>query len=714
MEEPSVLDYLKSRILFWRKSNVEIPESLPEERGIPGAKHALELPVVDMRDMGLVGVFAGVWSLLPLAIVLIGIIAQFSLESDNRNQFLAILFYGMAAALMVWQMIAGKWVLPSGTEDDLDRATAAPFRRSPGIIAMILIPICFLLFSGNHFSAINLAGWLALVLFFLAAFWERPDLLWQNFKAAVGGFIKQPVFSIRIARWTALVLVCTGLVLFFRLHALNEVPGEMFSDHAEKLLDVSSVLNGGHLIFFPRNTGREAVQMYLTAVVAVLGGTGLSFMSLKIGTALAGLLALPFIYLIGKRVGGRWVGLFAFLLCGIAYWPNVISRIGLRFPLYPLFAAPAIYFLIRGFQDRSRNSLLLAGLMIGLGMHGYSPFRIVPLLILMAFVIYFTLCRSDEERSNLGFNFLLVALAALIVFLPLMRYMTEDPMNFGERAFSRLGSIERPLPGPLWEIFFTNFWKALIMFFWDNGSIWVHSVVGRPALDVVTAVFYFLGSLNILARFIRKRNWLDLFLLLSIPVLLLPSVLSLAFPDENPSLNRTAGAIIPVFVIAAYGLVSFLQTLAARIQRKRGIAITGLTIVYLLSMSIYQNYDLVFSQFHRQFMAGALNTSEIGSVIQSFDKMGGSPDTAYVIPYPYWVDTRLVGINAGYPIRDFALIPENFTATREDARMKLFILNPEDEANLEIIQELYPRGILSTYSASVQGKNFLIYLVPPG
>ena len=28
---------------------------------------------------------------------------------------------------------------------------------------------------------------------------------------------------------------------------------------------------------------------------------------------------------------------------GIAYWPNLISRIALRFTLYPFFYAPAVY-----------------------------------------------------------------------------------------------------------------------------------------------------------------------------------------------------------------------------------------------------------------------------------------------------------------------------------------------------------------------------------
>ena len=34
--------------------------------------------------------------------------------------------------------------------------------------------------------------------------------------------------------------------------------------------------------------------------------------------------------------------------------------------------------------------------------------------------------------------------------------------------------------------------------------------------------------------------------LLSIPLLMLPSILSLAFPDENPALNRAAGDLTPV------------------------------------------------------------------------------------------------------------------------------------------------------------------------
>ena len=82
------------------------------------------------------------------------------------------------------------------------------------------------------------------------------------------------------------------------------------------------------------------------------------------------------------------------------------------------------------------------------------------------------------------------------------------------------------------------------MFNWSNGGVWFHSVPDRPALDVVTGALFLTGVLLIMVRYAQKRRWLDV-LLASMPILLLPSILSLAFPDENPSLNRTAGHSYP-------------------------------------------------------------------------------------------------------------------------------------------------------------------------
>ncbi len=91
------------------------------------------------------------------------------------------------------------------------------------------------------------------------------------------------------------------LVFFFRFYQTATVPPEPFSDHAEKILDVYDVSQGQTHIFFLRNTGREAIQMYWTLLISWVFGTGLSYLSLKLGTAILGFLTLPFIYLLRKR-----------------------------------------------------------------------------------------------------------------------------------------------------------------------------------------------------------------------------------------------------------------------------------------------------------------------------------------------------------------------------------------------------------------------------
>ena len=453
--------------------------------------------------------------------------------------------------------------------------------------------------------------------------------------------------------------------------------------------------------------------MYLTALIAILAGTKLSFVSLKIGTALAGVLTLPFIYLLGKEIGGKRVAIFAFILAGVAYWANVISRIGLRFPLYPLFAAPTIYFLVRGLHHRRRNDFIWSGIFLGLGLHGYSPSRLVPLVAVAAVLIYLLHRQSEGNRKQAIIGLILLAVTSLVVFFPLLRYALSEPEMFAYRALTRLGETETTYPAPVWIIFLSNLWKSMVMFFYKNGNIWVHSIPNRPALDVLSAALFFVGSTLVAIRYVRQRHWIDLFLLVSIPLLMMPSILSLAFPDENPSLNRSGGAIIPVFILSAVGLDAIVRAVERRYpsgkQRLIPFALTALLLFFISST----NFDLVFRQFDRQFMAGAWNTSQIGAVIRGYSESQGNPDTAYVVPYPHWVDTRLVGINAGYPMKDYALWPDQFETTLNEPRAKLFVINPRDQDSVHKLQEMYPSGSLYLYDVELEGKDFLLYFVPP-
>ena len=80
------------------------------------------------------------------------------------------------------------------------------------------------------------------------------------------------------------------------------------------------------------------------------------------------------------------------------------------------------------------------------------------------------------------------------------------------------------------------------------------------------------------------------------------------------------------------------------------------------------------------------------SVIKNFIQSGNNPDLAYVIPYPHWVDTRLVGFNAGYPGKDYAILGDEISDTKEISGDKLFIFKPEDSDTLTELDRCYSDG----------------------
>lgn len=730
MEEPSVLDYLKAKLTPWRGPAPKIPEISPPEAEPSGAAQVVpgdESTLSELADVTASPIAPSIPAVAPervsgvkaqpmlwitVGTFLLAVFAQASLEpGPNRTWTLGAILYlisAVGAFVAAWR---GEWTahpLPE-TQPRQDPLTV----RYLGLL--IGIPLALLalwLFKDNLFTRLNVTLWLLSLIAILWAFW-LPDSGGQSWVKRLFQAVSKPEWNLSITRGTLAGLGVIALVLFFRLYHLNQTPPEMFSDHAEKLLDVWDVLHGQTRIFFPRNTGREALQMYMAAATILLFKTGYSHLTLKIGTVLAGLLTLPFIYLLGKELGSKRIGLLAVAFAGISYWHNVISRVGLRFPLYPLFVAPSLYYLLRGIRTSNRNDFILSGLFLGIGLHGYTPIRILPIVILVAVGLYLLHVQSRGLRKQTLWGLIVLALIALMVFLPLFRYSLDNPEGFSYRSFSRLGSVERPLPGPAGEIFLRNLWKAMTMFAWDDGEIWVISVTHRPALDIISAALFYLGLVLLLARYLRRRHWLDLFLLLSVPLLMLPSILSLAFPAENPALNRMAGAIVPVFLIVALALDGLMTALKNHLSPYWGPKVAWGLAVGCLTLASFQNYSLVFDEYQRVFELSSWNTSEMGQVIKSFTTSVGSPDSAWVVAFPHWVDTRLVGMNAGYPLKDYAIWTDQLAETLSDPRPKLFLVKPEDAQAISALQTLYPQGVLQEYTSRVENHNFYMFFVPP-
>ncbi len=729
MDEISVLDYLKFKL---NPKNFG-KEILPEENPAFAAAEAAEDGTFQRHgspsipEKWLAGKELVKTRLNPLFFVLslaLAIAAQIVLEPNivARTRFIPWLgggLYLLCALSFAVSYFMGKQdedeseIPADPAEADEEPVFASSVRYEFLSLSVVCALLAFLLFGGNRFSFLNVSVWVLSLIFAGLAFSPAGarELAAILRKRAAGYFGNHSEMKIKISLWNILWLAVFALCAFFLFHDLENVPVDMVSDHAEKLYDIKDILDGKSPIFFTRNTGRECFQFYFTVLVIKIFGTGLSFLSLKIGTALAGLFILPFVYKLGKMLGSRWVGLTAMLLCGISYWPIVIGRAALRFAYYPMFTAPALLYLLRGLKERSRGSLILSGIFLGIGLHGYSPFRIVPVAFVLFFVIYLLTDVKPGSRMNAVRAFLCLVLFAFLVFLPLARVTLDMPGMVIYRSVSRLGETEKSFDSSPLGIFADNVWQGIVMPFWKDGSTWVHSIVYRPALEHLTASFFFLGLLFVLMRILKKHRWEDICVVLAIPLLMLPSTLSLAFPMENPCLNRTAGALIPVLLIAAAGICCTFDVLSRQL-RHSGAAFAALsagTVLVLLNI-VSHNYDLIFKQFAYEYNRSAWNTKQVGGVIRGFADSIGEYDHAYVIPYPHWVDTRLVGITAGDPGRDYSFDKSFVASLPDDGIPRLFIYRESDEEAADAVRSHFPNGVEQLHTGPYEGKNFYSYI----
>lgn len=671
----------------------------------------------------------GAWHIAPLGAMAIALAVGGHLATAQRNHVSggAILFGMALIAFLLPPFRAGAKALDR-KQGDWEVAHSRPLiRRTMWRMAFlanaaILAGVAFWAFTGNRLDR-GLWFWLIGLLYFLVAVVERPQAGWRRWATAR--------FASLNWQTLAMVLAITGIAAFFRVYNLESTPVEMTSDHAEKLLDVYDVLNGHRAIYFTRNTGREALQFYLTAALIRWTPLEVGHLALKVGTAAFGIVTVPLTYLLGRELYGSRVGLLAAFLLAISHWHVTISRVGLRFPFTAAFAAPALFFLFRALRGNRRNDWLAAGAFLGIGLHTYTAMRVVPLLFLLLIAsalgadVFRHLMRKRSRQGSqpappltLTGRFWRNSAAggslSLLIFLPLLRYMLEYPESFWYRAASRAQKGSMALP-EIWRLFWHNTKNALLMFNYRGDVVPVNTVPEAAVLGPVTGGLFVLGVCWVLWRLLFHGERRAGYVAMSLFVLLLPSILSLAFPGENPSVVRTGGAIPVVMILAAVPLVVVLDAMM-EVRVRSGLQVAVLFILLLLGTATAFNYDWYFHHYDANVRRSLWNATEMGAALRAFEQRGGSLKNAYHVAYPHWVDTRNIAINA----QDITWrnVVTDLSQIRDQAQhpgRKLYLVFPSHEAALKVLAEVYPDGRARLQPSERPGKSFYVFEVPaPG
>ncbi len=711
--EPSVLDYVKAQLRFWDKNKLSLAKNAEPVETLSIAELETTADSAEIAPISgqTLEPQADKFPWLASGALAIALLAQYLLEpSPNRSAIFSIALYLIAALLLILAALRGEIHHESQAQSKVSAQSTSvniPLLVAGGVLSVL----AFFTFSGGSFSLVNSLLWLASVSLVCLGLWDRQAAK-RNPEGGLLSAVRQRDWKKVFSTWRLLLILGILLVVFFRLNQLRSVPPEMTSDQMERILAVAEVLDGKASLFFPRNTISEPFQYYWAGLVFKLFGMPFSFYALKLANALAGLLALVYFYKLANLLTGRLGGFFSLLLCGVAFWPNLQARAALGSIYTLLFLAPSLFYYFRGLQRNARNDFVLAGVAVGLGLLASRTFLIVPLFLLLATLLFILHREADGCRTAALWGYLVCFAIVLMLFVPIMRVIADQPHDYFYRLFSRVSDWERALPGNAALLFLKNMGAALSMFNWSNASGWVDSIAKRPALDFVSAALFILGVVLTLIRYIQTKKWTDLLLVLSVPVLLLPSALSLAFPEENPSMARALGASLPVFILAGSGLAVVFSSYRQNLAGRKGLIISIAAAILLLFGAARQNYRLTFTDYKDTYRSSSWNASEMALVIREFGDTIGAYDAVWVMGYPHWVDARIVALEAGKMGSDLSLLPQHVPQSIEKPGPKLFLLYSEDKESKDVLRLTYPQGFLTTHYADQAGKNFLVFLVP--
>ncbi len=564
---------------------------------------------------------------------------------------------------------------------------------------------------------------------------------------------------------TFVALLAIMLVgLFFRVNELSRIPPEMTSDHVEKLLDSQRILNGNPQVFFPNNGGREPFQMYAMALFSRLPGLGMNFDTLKLLSALEGVLTLPVLWWMAREVIGRdkskpgnLVGLALAALVAVSYWHTALSRLGLRIVLTPLVTALLVIFLSRALRTNRRGSFILAGLALGFGLYTYQAVRMLPVVVVagVALAVIFK-ARTWGERRRYVQHLAVLVIVSAVVFVPLLTFWIQFPNSFWMRTEGRLLGddiiLARNEAGQLVErqatlqermdafranlpVLLDNIRNALLMYNWKGDVLWFNGVPNRAAMDTFTGALLVVGLGAWLARLVRGRDVVDWLLPLMLFVMLLPSAFSIAYPIENPSATRTSGTLPEAYLFAALPL-AMLAGSAARLLPKRGMIVGGGLAVLILFGAASSNYSSYFTDYYdAYFESSPAPYSEAGAYLRGFAESGGGFGNAFMLAYPYWWDHRAVGIEAGLLDWPGGIVDPDGDAGEQSAadgvprflylasqvgglyrfdpdKDILFFYAIQDVQSERRLQELFPTGYWQVVYSNKPGDDFKVFRVP--
>lgn len=483
-------------------------------------------------------------------------------------------------------------------------------------------------------------------------------------------------------------------VLTMRLHRLSELPPGLHHDEGTHGVNALQVLQGEHAAFFPENNGREGMIVYAIALAtSILGRTTLA---VRLPTALASAGTVFALFWLGWLLfrydeDGRrptpWRGLFiggaGAGLLAVSLGQTVIGRTALRGNLLPFFLCISLALLWWGWSrndqiraakgasavhdanDRNGQTaglgnwwpIALAGLSTGLLPYTYITARFTPFLFLLfglSFLLPFFSAGNRQNKKEKGFFSLRLPMlasptktewqkagiftaAAGLVALPILLHFVLTPDHFFLRSAQTWVFDSQHSQGDALGSFVSNVWGYVLAFGFRGDLLWRHNLVGKPALGLWQAFFFWLGVGSAIWTWrTRPANRL---LLLWLALLMLPAMLARESTSVPPNTIRMIGAVPAIYLLVAVGIweaYSYLEKGIDQFTKPR----TGAILAVLVALAILvQGVSTYRDYFYRWATAPEIHRAygtEWTDLIQEVNELPSKGSTVVLVPGFQW------------------------------------------------------------------------------
>ncbi len=424
-----------------------------------------------------------------------------------------------------------------------------------------------------------------------------------------------------------LLSLIIGVAVFLRFFMLAGTPPGLYPDEAVNGINTLQVLEEHAIkVFYPENFGREGLFMNIQAIFVWLFGT--EAWTLRFASGLFGVGTVLGIYFLGKELFRNelsapftarsdppssglqameragvfsryipndffrhsrpiWLGLLASFFLATSFWHINFSRIGFRAIMSPFWSIWGFYFILLAFRRlreqaplaRTLGYSLLGGLFFGMGFNSYISYRVMPALLLVAFI--YQILKRKEVMGGLWLHFGVIAAGCVLVILPLAAYFIQNPQDFLGRT-SQVSILSSANPA---REFALNIIKTAGMFNVAGDFNQRHNIAGEPELYWPIGIFLLVGLWQGLLRIVKpggKDRFPVIFLFGWLLLALLPVVAS---NEGIPHALRAILAIRPVFLFTALGAMASYEFLVAEISAHPAIrTVPSLNLIHTFSI----------------------------------------------------------------------------------------------------------------------------------